>query len=135
MTLPDHDVAFAAVFNLAEGESAPLVDDGIRLAPVDPRHRRKVSADQLAALVPALTGSHPPTRAIDYFRPTAGIWLEKEGKVVGFLEFSLESASYRSDWTGIAPALDWPAVVKWLKQLGLNPQWDEKAYKKLLQSN
>lgn len=128
---PDYDKAYVAVFNRIEDQFAPLVDDGKRLAIVEPKDLKVLNPQQLKTLHSLVTGKHAATEAIDFYRPTAGIWFEKDGKITGFLEFSFESFSRRSGIKDISKGLDWPGLAKWFEQLGLKTNFDAKLYQRM----
>ncbi len=128
---PDYDKAYVAVFNRTEDQFAPLVDDGKRLAIVEPKDLKVLNPQQLKTLHALVTGKHAATEAIDFYRPTAGIWFENEGKITGFLEFSFESFSRRSKNKDISKEIDWPGLAKWFEQLGLKTNFDAKLYQRM----
>ena len=128
---PDYDKAYVAVFNRTEDQFAPLVDDGKRLAIVEPKDLKVLNPQQLKTLRTLVTGKHAATEAIDFYRPTAGIWFEKDGRITGFLEFSFESFSRRSGIKDISKGLDWPGLAKWFEQLALKTNFDAKLYQRM----
>lgn len=131
---PEHDNAFAAVFN-SDGEFSPLMDDGKRVAKIKKKDLKKLKTNQLENLVLFITGEHPKMMQIDFYRPTAGIWFEKEGKIVGFMEFSFESFSRRGSVKGLSTSTDWKGVAKWFEDLGLRTNWDPELYQKMVRKD
>lgn len=128
---PDYDKAYVAVFNRTEDQFAPLVDDGKRLAIVEPKDLKLLNPQQLKILHTLVTGKHAATEAIDFYRPTAGIWFEKEGKITGFLEFSFESFSRRGEIKDLSKVIDWPGLAKWFERLGLKTNFDSTLYQRM----
>ena len=58
---PDYDKAYVAVFNRTEDQFAPLVDDGKRLAIVEPKDLKVLNPQQLKTLHTLVTGKHAAT--------------------------------------------------------------------------
>lgn len=128
---PDFDKAYAAVFNEREDQFDPLIDDGRRVAHVGAKDLKVLNGEQLKQLQALVTGKHPATAEIDFYRPTAGVWFERDGTVVGFLEFSFDSFSRRSDLEKTSKEVDWRGLAKWYEALGLKTNFNGKRLAKM----